>query len=273
MKNNTNHKYKSVLLNLFPKWMFLGISILLLGILFCYIVFSFISSKRLLDTYNSRLVSIEVVNKVRVNDSDVPTVTGLLYKKAFLESQLALLDNDSLNMVIDLKDSVVSLMIEGVIVYTTPIKKYSISKFFKALSKDAYIQVFSKPLFVDGYDATIVKEPITIKQAPKDTLEAENFFEMPDTLVNAFATIRMHLNRGFLLNLCQNEKSSTYKDQHDRFFFLRLHFRKIKNDLSRMLHFRLPAYEPEISITLPKSDLVTLFRALPDSIIISMRLR
>jgi hypothetical protein len=96
---------------------------------------------------------------------------------------------------------------------------------------------------------------------------------MPDTTISDFVVVSLNLNRGFLLIFQQEEKADASNNSNDRFFLTTLRFKKAKNDLWRMFHFRLPVYEPIIRIYLPKDELVTLFRALPSSTRISIRLR
>jgi hypothetical protein len=273
MENTPMEQSKFVFWNRRNSWIVLGIVILLFSVLLCYAILSIISSRRFIEVYNTKLSEVEISHPVHYNDSIQPSFVELISKKVFLESQLSLLNSDSLNLVIDLKDSMLSLVIEGVAIHSTSIKKFYISRFYKALTNDAYVQVFSEPFAIEGFNATIAKEPITVKQAPKDTLEAATFFEMPDTIIFDFVAVTMYLNRGFLLTMFQEEKATGTKNFNDRFFLSEMRLRKALNDLYRMMHFRLPGCEPEIRIYLPKDELVTLYRALPVSAQVAVRLR
>jgi len=225
----------------------------------------------MIEVYNNKLDQVEIVEKDEI--SDQASLYDLLDKKAFLASQSLLMNSDSLNLIVDLKDSVLKLVIEGVEIHVTNLTGYRVSHFFKALSNSAYIQIFSKPLNVESFESTIVKEPITIKQAPKDTAEAANFFEMPDTLISDFVAVSMKLNHNFILTFQQEEKLTSSRLTWDRFFILKLRLSKIRDDFQEIIRMRLPQYEPEIRITLAKDDLVTVFRALPQSTWITIRLR
>jgi hypothetical protein len=255
------------------KWILLVFSGILLSILICYFVLSIIASNRMLEVYNTQLQQVEINSRLHYSDTLSQSVAGLVGKKTFLESQLSMLDNDSVSLLVDLKDSVIALVLEGVTIHTAVIIHHNYSRFFDALSNDAYARTFSRPFIVENYRSSIVKEPITIKEAPKDTLEAASFFEMPDTVVNEFVAVNMWLNQGFLLTLRQVEKLPESASNNNRFFFLALRLQKVRTDLRRLLHFRLPGYEPEINISLQKDELVTLFRALPGSTMVTIRLR
>jgi len=255
------------------KWSVYCIAGFFLLLLLCYIILSANASKKLIGVYNTQLQQVEINRKQQYSDSIHPSVTGLIGRKAFLESQLNLLNSDSVNLVIDLKDSVISLVLEGVTIHTSVISDYDLSRFFGALSNEAYIHIFSKPFVVENYKSSIVKEPITLKEAPKDTLEAASFFEMPDTTINGFVAVNMSLSQGFILTLRQQEEITRSVSRNDRFFFLALRLQKVKTDFRRLFHFRLPAYEPAINIALPKDELVTLFRALPGSAKVAIRIR
>jgi hypothetical protein len=255
------------------KWILFFFSVLLVGILLGYFLLSIIASKRILDVYNTQLQQVDISRQIHYGDSISSSVVDLIGKKTFLESQLSMVGSDSVNLFIDLKDSVIGLVLEGVIIHETSIIRYDCSHFFHALTHDAYAQVFSKPFRVENYRSTIVKEPITVKEAPKDTLEAASFFEMPDTSMNEFVAVNMWLSQGFILTLRQDEKFTESASKSNRFFFLDLRLQKVKTDFRRLFHFRLPRYEPEIEIALDKDELVTLFRALPGSTKVAIRLR
>lgn len=251
----------------------IGLVLLLLVILLGYSLLSVISSRRMVELYNTKLSQVPVSEQAFNIDSVQPTVAELLNRKAFLSSQLGMMENDSLNLIVDLKDSTLTLTIEGVIMHVSHLTEFSTSRFFKTLTNSAYIQIFSQPLRVESFKSTIVKEPITLKQAPKDTAEAANFFEMPDTLISEFVAVSMKLNNNFVLSLKQEEKLDTLRCTSDRFFFIRSRILKAGNDIRHISRMRIPQSEPEIRISLPKDDLVTIFRALPQSTLISIRLR
>jgi hypothetical protein len=254
-------------------WFLFGLSIFLFLLILCYSTLSVISSKRNIEVYNTKLNQVEFSEQESSINSDQPAVYELVNKKVFLSSQLALMNSDSLNLIVDLKDSVVVLVIEGVVMHVTKLSGCSKSHFYENLSNSAYVQIFSKPFNVESYKSTIVKEPITIKQAPKDTTEAASFFEMPDTLISEFVAVSMKLNHNFILTIQQEEKLTSASWTKDRFFLLKLRILQIINDLRQIARMQLPESEPEIRITMPKDDLVTIFRALPQSTLISIRLR
>ncbi len=254
------------------KWTLIILSSFLLVILIGYFLLSVISSTRLVNFFNTKLTKVEVLDN-NFDHANYSSQADFYYQKAFLSSQLSLLESDSLNLIVDLKDSSVYLVIDGVTIHSAKVSRYSLSNFFKILAADAYTQIFSRPFTVESYDATIVKEPITIKEAPKDTVEAANFFEMPDTLINEFVAVSMALDYNFILTFQQEEKPHSSEWKEDRFFFLKKRVMKVKRDIQQMGRLIIPQAEPEIRVALPKDDLVTIYRALPISTRISVRLR
>ena len=249
------------------RWILLALGVVLASVLLCYSMLSVLSARQYIKMYNEKLLSVDESDSVNV------TIESLIGVKSFLESQISLLKNDSLNLTIDLKDSIANLVIEGVTLHSAPIKSIRISRFFYLLNNNAYVRLFGKPFFIESFKSTIVKEPITIKQAPKDTLEAATFFEMPDTIINDIVAVRFKLEHGIFLTLRQDEEPIIYGNSKNRFFFLKERLNKVKSDFSRIFHFRLPLYEPRLDLTLSKDDVVTLFRALPDSAYIALRIR
>jgi hypothetical protein len=254
------------------KW-FLGTLftfLLLLVLSYCY--FSMLSAKRKIEIYNTKLDQV-LVSAEKEQKTFHPALFKLVNEKAFLSAQNSMMNSDSLNLIVDLMNSTLALVIEGVPIHFSSIDTYEYSPFFTSLSNEAYVQLFSSPFYTESYKSTIVKEPITIKEAPKDTTEAANFFELPDTLTNELVVVTMHLNHDFILTFKQSEEIQYTGFTKDRFFLLGMRYSKILDDLRQLSRLRLPKSYPEIMISLPKDDLITIFRALPHTTQVSIRLR
>ncbi len=92
-------------------------------------------------------------------------------------------EKDSIQLIVNLRDSIIGLSIKGVIIHKTQINNYKVDPLLNKLPVLEYVKLFSEPLQVKSQYATIVKEPIVVRNAPKDTAEATlNAYE-PDTLI------------------------------------------------------------------------------------------
>lgn len=186
-----------------------------------------------------------------------------LMERSFKESLLELGEKDSIQMAVNLTDSTVCLYINGVKIHQTPITYFDEDKLLKKLSNSAYIKIFSKPLEINQTYATIVKEPIVIRQAPKDTAEANLNAWKPDTLVQNPAYILFDLDLGIRL-IFEQEITSSFGERWSKFgFYRKLWTANLREIFYHLLHFTQPDYKAAITIKMPADDLRAIYRALP----------
>ena len=189
---------------------------------------------------------------------DHPSLHNTIREIACYEACNQLAKSDSIGLVINLADSLVLLSLKGVIIHSCKIRSISNDGFFNALDICAYKNLFSVPLEINNQKATIEKEPIIIKKAPKSEAEASNAPYYPDTLKNKrIADIELSINAGFKIFIhdgsegCEkaNENISTPGE--------------IWRNLKRFLILKRPEYQPAIHICIEKRDAVSIYRALP----------
>jgi hypothetical protein len=122
--------------------------------------------------------------------------------------------------------------------------------------------MLSTPLTISADLATIKKEPVMIKMAPKDTSEYKPDI-MPDTSITEPVNYILEMTNGIRIFVCQEEnekradRMSLLKfDIHDR-----LHQTWIA--VKRVAVLKVPEYHPFIKIKLPRSDAKIIYRAIP----------
>ncbi|KPL16392.1 MAG: hypothetical protein AMS23_01060 [Bacteroides sp. SM1_62] len=191
-------------------------------------------------------------------------IASLARQKAYLESRLAMADSDSIGMVLNLRDSLVELEINGIRIHSATISGYKVDRFFFSLKDETYAGLFSQPLRVEHDRGTIVKEPVFAHKAPRDTIEAANFIFIPDTLHRVPVHITLNLTHGIRLSLYEDVKSSFRKKIRKITHYLGNMARQSGQNIFAMMHSRVPAYEPGISITLAGKNITSIYRALPD---------
>jgi len=183
--------------------------------------------------------------------------------KAFKEALLTLSENDSIQLIINLSDSTVNLSIKGVVIHQTKIKEFKKDRFLQDLPFIQEINLLSKPIPVISLYATIVKEPIVIRQAPKDTLEAALNAWEPDTLIQNPAFICFSIQHNFRVILEQDEIVGL-NDKWKKFeFYKHLLYGKLQESLGNFIFFRKQEYQPTLCINMPVNDLRAVYRALP----------
>ena len=196
--------------------------------------------------------------------------SSLVRQKAYLESRIVMAGSDSIGMVVDLRDSILSLEINGITIHRAKITDFRVEKFFFALNNKTYTDLFSKPLIVEQEHATIVKEPILVQKAPRDTSEAANYLFLPDTILSKAAFVTFHLGQGVRLSLQENTKGSFMKKCRKFFHLTGIRIHQTCKNIYAILRFKVPGYEPAITISLPGMDITSIYRALPGKAMVAV---
>ena len=116
-------------------------------------------------------VSLEQNEDDTINLCAIPGYVDMIRQKAFLSSQLKMAETDSIGLLINVRDSVIQLLIKGLPVRTVSIDEYDVSPFFHRANQEAIYSMLSAPMTITGIQATFRKDPVNVKIAPKDTTE------------------------------------------------------------------------------------------------------
>ncbi len=201
----------------------------------------------------------------------IDSSTFLLKKQeAFIKSRLLKSELDSISLSINLRDSVLSLDIKGVSIYNVKIDYIELSPLFDQLDKSSLLNCFSSPFYIKYQYATVVKEPIVIKNAPKDTIEYNNQSAPNiDTLKPKMVAYYFSLSKGILLDIRQSEKTEIlpyYK------YIIGYNYWYTNRQLRQIIKRQQPDYLPWIHIKINCKDALAIYRALPHKAYISIHL-
>lgn len=200
--------------------------------------------------------------------NDLPRIFEIRKENAFLESRLALAKSDSVALIIDLRDSVVTLDLKGVSIHKAKIVDFTPSSVLKSLLPDAQLNLIGNPMKVVRQYSTIVKEPGVIKKAPKDTIEAAQQEVVKDSVDMGPSFYYFGLNNGIEITFVhEHEKGHSYFP-----LFFNQKMKVFKATTDSIKHFKLPEYIPEIRIELMQTDAKTIFRALPNNALVAIRM-
>lgn len=187
----------------------------------------------------------------------------LMKEKSFLTARINLAGNDSIGMTINLEDSLVQLETRGVVLRQIRIDKSEISRFFRSFNPEAYVRVFSKPFTITEIEGSIVKEPIVVKKAPRDTTEAASNATPLDTGKVEFVEWHLQLDSTFVVSFVQSDQGTGSFDWPTVKYRLRRYSKTLIESNKRLFQLKTPDYSPEITIFLPGKDAKSFFRALP----------
>lgn len=188
--------------------------------------------------------------------------------KALNEAKLELAQKDTFGLVVNLTDSTMSLMLKGVKIHSAKIYSYEKDRFFRDMDPLVYIKLFSKPLRTQAEFSTIVKEPIVVKKAPKDTIEAVNNAYMPDTLIQNPAYLKLELEKGFNLIMVQNEFTTPEAKKVERQFKADIQKRKTGDIVQNFTNMKQASYTPNLVLYLDADEMRSAYRAIPEDALV-----
>lgn len=187
---------------------------------------------------------------------------SLMKKKSFLQSRILMAGNDSISLTIDLADSLAYLEIAGVVVKTTGMTDIKMSRILRTGNEFIITSMLSSPLNIINYKATIKKEPLMIKMAPKDTSEYKPDI-MPDTSAYEAVSYILETDKGINIYVTQAEKAKKGFRKQLFWFDLKCRLTNTWASMKSVIKFKIPEYKPFIKISLPRTDAKVIYRAIP----------
>jgi hypothetical protein len=187
---------------------------------------------------------------------------SLLKEKAFLLSRISMAETDSIYMTLNIPDSTANLEISGVNVHSAKIKEIKVSKILSSGNSYIISSVLSSPLNIVRDFATIKKEPLMIKMAPKDTSEFKPDI-IPDTTDFEPVNYILEMDNGIRIFVYQDRDTITMERNRLFYFDLNDRLKSTWSSLKSVTLFKVPEYHPFIKIKLPKADAKILYRAIP----------
>ena len=194
---------------------------------------------------------------------NTPELMLLLKEKAYKKALLKLSESDSIQLIVNLRDSVVCLSIKGVLIHETVIQDFKIDKLLRRLPAHLYSYMFDHPLRIISQNASIVKEPIVVREAPGNPEEAENNAYKPDTLIQNPAFLLLKCDRGINVFFEQGSNPSFHDKWIGAKFKSYFWLKNAAVSLVKFFSFRRQDYKPEIVVKMPAEDLRAVYRALP----------
>jgi hypothetical protein len=243
-------------------WLIIAGSLIMLFILY-YLVMTVSAVNRTVNEFNNTyFASLEQKEGDTINLCAIPGYIDMIRDKAFLGSQVKMADSDSIGLLINVRDSVIQLLIKGLPVRTVPIDEYDISPFFERANQEAIYSMLSTPLTITGMQATFMKDPVSVKIAPKDTSQTVESVK-PDTtdFEAVFFTLETDRNIRFFF---EQQEDTVSADRRARFFFdLKDRTRSSTTTMKSVVRLKIPPYVPYIKIWIPKAEAKIIYRAIP----------
>jgi len=195
------------------------------------------------------------------SQGDLLTLFELKKTENLLRSRYNLASEDSMYLVLDLIDKIASIELKGVPLHKSKITDFSVSNSIKMFHTEQLLHWISQPFLLKNSVSTIARVPIAVVNAPKDTIEANSNTVLPTAPVREDVYLILNFERNLQL-IIQQEEISEGKSKVDS---LKLSYKKkeIDKTIKSLTTTKRELVNPQIVITLKKSDATILYRALP----------
>jgi hypothetical protein len=155
-----------------------------LVIMLAITVFRYMKSMEAVDKAVNKKLSL--ISEAEINDAgwNSPEIQEKKKEVHWLERHLTLAKSDSLNLGINLADSIVQVQLKGTVLFQAKIQKQNPAQFYNELNYGTYLD-FTKIARISDEQANILKRPLKRIQAPKNEDEAAKIKHdsIPDPLL------------------------------------------------------------------------------------------
>jgi hypothetical protein len=214
----------------------------------------------LYEEYGFKQVAKNILNDTIITDSAYLT---LFRERSYFQARTAMAETDSIYLSMNLIDSTLNLEISGVTVARTKFTRLSASKIFQDRNSYIVSSMLSRPFTVEKNIASIPKEPLMIRMAPKDTSEYKPDI-IPDTADYEPVNYIMEMDNGSVIYVYQEERLNNGDGIHLFLFDFSYRLGNAWGTIKSVFTFKVPDYHPFIKVRLPRSDAKIIYRALPE---------
>ena len=208
----------------------------------------------------------ETLEKVRA-------IEALEIEKAYLNNRLKLAkSSDSVYMSINLADSVIHLEIKGVEVRECPIAEIQVSRRLKKAPHDQLLGWLSGPFDLEKDISTIPKIPYVIKEAPKDTLEAQAQSARPMPVDTASVCFTLYFDRDLVVEMRQAEEPHAVDKGLIRDYRQATQALERKEAFRAIFRGKAPEQPIHILLYVNQADARAIYRGIPVNAMLALKL-
>jgi hypothetical protein len=193
--------------------------------------------------------------------------------EAYWQARSNLAKNRTIQLSIDLRDSVVALDINGVTVHQSKIHRCNISRVLTQIRPHGRLLPWLKDGFVLQKElATLPKAPIRIKEAPKDTIEANAASNNEIVIENRDVHFTWHFDRQLTVLVEQVQPPSFKGWLRKMKYTFQRNFGMASETVRTLAQLKIPRHRLVIELELPGDDAKAIYRALPEKAGLALRL-
>lgn len=136
--------------------------------------------------------------------TEVQKIIQLEKEKNFEKNRLDLANQDSIYMVVDIPARKLAIEIKGVQVRTASILRVEMDQKIALFSHERLSPWLNEPFSLKKFISTIPKIPIVVKEAPKDTIEAQKLSTKPLPPDSSVVYTSLYFNKNLILEINQD---------------------------------------------------------------------
>lgn len=193
-------------------------------------------------------------------------------QEIMLRNLYNLASEDSSYLLLDLVKKVATLHMKGIPLHDSPLENVWISNSIQKFHSEALLRWLAQPFVVKNVVGTIERVQFLVKNAPKDTIEANKAEAIPAPRRTEDVFLVMNFERNLQLIIQQSELSEG--DDKARIDSLKSELVKLETEKSikALTNLKRDAMVPKIIVTMTKMDAITLYRALPQKLKMVIRM-
>lgn len=193
-------------------------------------------------------------------------------KEFLLRSLYNLSTEDSIYLLLDIPNKVATLEMKGIPLHDSQLQDVWVSNSIKQFHTEALLKWISQPFVVKNVVGTIERVQFLVKNAPKDTIEANKAEAIPAPRKTEDVFLVMNFERNLQLIIQQSELSEGEDKARIDSIKTDLVKREREKSFRALANLKRDAVTPQIIVTLPKMDAITLYRALPQRLKMVLKL-
>ncbi|MGD9900565.1 MAG: hypothetical protein AB7T22_15675 [Calditrichaceae bacterium] len=204
-------------------------------------------------------------NSANDKKSDKKSESGLREletEEQFWKNRIQLAKDDSIYLVVNLRDSLAILEIKGVPLRESRIITYDKSTLLTARNRFGKV---SSPYTLQKDWATITKAPIKVKIAPKDTIEAGKAEQQQIYNKESDVNFTLLFDHHMRIEFRQSDESFIHKRLHFIYYHLKSVYFQLSGDFAELYHLKPPVTQLWLELNLSKEDTKAIYRALPEN--------
>jgi hypothetical protein len=175
-------------------------------------------------------------------------------------------------MTLNQNDSMLNLEINGVVVRSCPVTEIFVSRRLNKVDHEQILSWVSTPFNLESDLSSIPKIPYVIKEAPKDTLEAQAQSSIPLPPDTSSVYFTLYFDRNLVVEIEQSEPPDDIDLEVIKSYFKAKDQTFRQEAMSAALHVRPPKQDIYLRLKVSPADARAIYRGIPVNASLALKL-